>query len=268
MRNPDIDTTFAAIRQAPMEVDFESMQQFVLQQPALSSKSLTDSKKWFNGTNVTILIVALSALIAAWLFTHNMPEENLPGTTSVSYSDQKTNTAEEFIPQKSTTPEIKKPIPTVSPKQVEKQSNPVLFTDVKKTASLMHPPSTATKPSGSIPDQTMNNMVVPEKQEQDTTPIRVRTYTSNYCTFDGEDVWIKAFLKALISDHIIKDSVELNFTLTLISFRVNGVALDEQMVGKYNQLYTTTTQKSLNSKSQISLSVGGSSCTLTKVIDD
>ncbi|MGB3075477.1 MAG: hypothetical protein WBB36_09150 [Chitinophagales bacterium] len=268
MRNPDIDTTFAAIRQAPMEVDFESIQQFVLQQPAPSAKSATDSKKWFNRTNVSILIVALSAIMATGLLTLNRSEVNSPVTTSIDHAVQKTSAAEEFIPQKETLPSIKKTIQPAPLRKTAEQGKPVLFTDVKKTASLMHPPAALSKSSNSIPDQTINNMVLPEKEEQDTTPIRVRTYTSNYCTFDGEDAWIKAFLKALISDHIIKDSVGLSFTLTLISFRVNGVTLDEQMVGKYNQLYTATTQRTLNSKSQISLSVGGSSCTLTKVIDD
>lgn len=266
MRKPDIDTTFAAIRQAPMEVDFERIQQFVLQQSALSSKSVTHTKKWFNSIHVSILIVALSAIIAAWILTHKIPEQDLPGITTVNLPDLKPIATEHHVLQKTTVPTAKKTMQAAPLEKAEEQGNPVLFTNVKKTGSLIHPP--AAKTSNSIPDQSMNTLVLPEKEEQDTTPIRVRTYTSNYCTFDGEDIWIKAFLKALISDYIIKDSINLRFTLTLNSFTVNGLALNEEMVKKYTEIYTFTTQKSLNEKSAITLSVGGSSCTLSKVIDE
>ena len=91
--------------------------------------------------------------------------------------------------------------------------------------------------------------------------------TSGYCTFDKDDEWIKTFIRELVTDRIIIDSVGLRFTLTAFSFIINGKNQEEITVAKYNDLYKAATGQELNSRDSISLSVGESSCTLSKTID-
>lgn len=267
MSKTDIDKTFSAIRQAPLEVDFEQIRQFVLQQPVQSTGDTFSLRSWLNFTNMLMATITISTLAAILLITSPQPVKvNTPIKTPTPAVQQQTTTTQ--TPEKKSIPEKKKKNLSTKEDDPAKEFKPVIFSDVKKTASLLHPAGRANKNTVETNGQSSSKDFALENQETDTTPIRIRTYTSNYCTFDGEDAWIKAFLKALISEHIIKDSVNLQFTFSLNSFVVNGEAQNPDLVLRFNELYSSITHELLNSRSQISLSVGGSSCTLSKVIDD
>lgn len=267
MSKTDIDKTFSAIRQAPLEVDFEQIRQFVLQQPVQTTGDKFNLRNWVNFTNILFAAAAISAIAAALLIT-SQPSVKVtpPPKAPLPVVQQQTVIAQ--TPEKKSVTVIEKKNLIANENDAVTAYKPVIFTDVKKTASLLHPPIKAKENPVETNGQPSNSEVAVQNQETDTTPIRIRTYTSNYCTFDGEDAWIKAFLKALISEHIIKDSVNLQFTFSLSSFVVNGEAQSPDMVLRYNELYSSITHELLNSRSQISLSVGGSSCTLSKVLDD
>ncbi|HUM47183.1 MAG TPA: hypothetical protein PLD84_09650 [Chitinophagales bacterium] len=270
MRNPDIDHTFSAIRQAPLEVEYSGIEQFVLQQPVITPLSKTGLKNWLNNTNIAIVTLVTTALIASLLINRKTPEQiNAPvAVTVVSPSPNSLPPLQDPATKKSPLIFEKKDLPESTAETSLAPQKPVILTDVRKTAAAMHPPGGNLKPSHETPGPTTEAALVLNNSEEGNAPLRMRTYTSSYCTFDGEDAWIKAFLKALISDNIIRDTVDLRFTITLHSFSVNGKGLDEAMVAKYNELYTAVTSEALNSQSKLSLSVGGSSCTLTKVMNE
>lgn len=267
MRKTDIDKTFSAIRQAPLEVDFEQIRQFVLQQPVQTTGATFNLRNWLNFTNMLMAAITIAAIAAVLLITYSPPVTvKTPIKTPAPAVQQQTVTAQR--PEKKSIPVREKKNLSTKEYDPVKECKPVIFSDVKKTASFLHPPDRAKENTVETNGQSSSKDVALENQETDTTPIRIRTYTSNYCTFDGEDAWIKAFLKVMISEHIIRDSVNLQFTFSLNSLVVNGEAQNPDLVLRFNELYSSITHELLNSRSQISLSVGGSSCTLSKVIDD
>lgn len=267
MHNTEIDKTFTAVRQAPLEMDFEQIRQFVKQQPAGNTSNGLNLHNWLKYTNIMIAAALISGLIAALLLIVQPSPKPKPLTSSPAATTHYQPDVQPD-PKIETAPVVIKNVPRKKDSVIVPEYKPVILADVKKAASMLHPSAatkeTAAKPSG----QPSENKATSVRQDSDTTPKRIRTYTSNYCTFDGEDEWIRAFLKALISENIIKDSVNLHFTFSLTSFEVNGEALSPETVIRFNELYSGITHHSLNDKSLISLSVGGSSCTLSKLIDD
>ncbi|MEO6167873.1 MAG: hypothetical protein ABIO46_10195 [Chitinophagales bacterium] len=269
MRNLDIDHTFSAIRQAPLEVEYARIEQFVLQQTAIQHPAKTELKKWLNNTNITLLVIAITALMASLLLNRKALVQETP--VAVEFL----STAPIAVPPLPNIQEKKTPVtlekktpPVTTPIKSSLPQKPVILTDVRATAAAMHQPAEKANPSNETPDKIAGEALSLQTDDAPNAPLRVRTYTSSYCNFEGEDAWIKAFLKALISDNIIRDTVDLRFTITLHSFSVNGKDLDEARVIKFNELYTAVTSEELNNRSKISLSVGGSSCTLTKVINE
>lgn len=265
MHKQDINSTFAAIRQAPLEVDYNRIEAFVLSQPAVNRLSSSKWKQWLKKTKFNMLLLIIGSMLL-FLLPLNLLNDSTFKTNDVPFVPEKineTNTQEE-LPLNN---QHSQPAITAGHVQAE-DAKPVILADVKKAAAAMHQPLPDSKQADvthpeSNTDQNLNEAIV-----VDTAPVRVRTYTSNFCTFEGEDLWIKAFLKTLKADGVIRDTVGLQFVFSLKEFIVNGIVLDEYQVSKYNLLYQSVTGKSLNMKSKISLSVGGSSCTLTKVIDD
>lgn len=273
MRTPDIDTTFAAIRQLPLEVEFERIEQFVLQQPHLPVSSKINFKNCLNNTNVLVIAIIMSVLISFFLLNRSVQKSHSPVASNIIADDQISTPVKQEVAavEKPALVKLKSPTPVVSKSPAPEKE--VIFTDVKKTGALLNPVPNNLEPAPEDPHKgTIASVITPEEEEQEynesNPPLRVRTFTSSYCNFDGEDAWIRAFLKALISDKIIRDTLDLRFTITGKSFKVNGNQMDELMVNKYNDLYQSVTNERLNDHSKISLSVGGTSCTLSKTINE
>ena len=266
MRNIDIDQTFAAIRQLPPEVELKSIELFVQRQPKRQVQS-GNGHKWMKVSKLLILLAIAAAstvvivikLIApekqqSTSFVIELPAKKLPESLPAPLKVESINIPEE------------KPAPLAPKKesmQPEKQSVPKMPESKLpfKEESELLPKEVAAEQLSEVNTDEL-------AEEESYVPLRVRTYTSSFCNFEGEDVWINAFVRALIREKIIIDTSNLHFTISRNFFEVNGKKQSTIVVTRYNELYTSITEVELNSRSRISLSVGESSCSLSKTIDE
>lgn len=265
MRNIDIDQTFTAIRQLPPEVELKSIELFVQRQPKRQVQS-GNGHKWMNFSKLLILLAIAAAstvvivikLIApekqqSTAIVIELPAKKLPKSLPAPLKVESINIPKEkpalLAPKKEAMPPQKESVPKM----------PEAKLPVKEESELI-PKEVAAEQSGEDTDELT--------EEESYVPLRVRTYTSSFCNFEGEDVWINAFVRALIREKIIIDTSNLHFTISRDFFEVNGKKQSAIVVTNYNELYTSITEVELNSRSRISLSVGESSCSLSKTIDE
>jgi hypothetical protein len=262
MRNIDIDQTLTAIRQLPPEVEIERIEQLVNQQPKHQGQS-GNGQGLMKFSYLMIILAIATATIIALVFNLNIPEKQTSEAVAFEPAAKK-------IPEPPAIPQInesdkspqKEPVPIVSKKQgLQAPKVPVVVAPAIEEVSDI-------ETEVAEPEQT-NEIIADEIEEEESyLPLRVRTYTSSFCNFDGEDAWINAFVRALIREKIIIDTSNLHFTISRNFFEVNGKKQSAIVVTKYNELYTSITEVELNNRSRISLSVGESSCSLSKTIDE
>jgi hypothetical protein len=266
MRNIVCDNTFSAIRQLPLEVEYAGLEQWVLQQPVTPARDQR-LRTWLRNMNLWLLVAMVITFTAGTaiyqgnnnfllsrnepLAAHSLSSKNAV-TTAVA-SANSINTNHEVIKNnKRSHPYSGKTITAITHR---KENIPPLPYPVPKD---FHPqflqPAEILKEISTQPCE-------------DPAPARTIVITSGYCTFAKDDEWIKTFIRELVTDRIIIDSVGLRFTLTAFSFIINGNTQEEITVTKYNDLYKTATGQELKSTDSVSLSVGESSCTLSKTLD-
>jgi hypothetical protein len=146
----------------------------------------------------------------------------------------------------------------------------VVFADVKKTSRMLNPPDQmrSTESKNNVTASAIPDSSIDDKELSDRFNKRVITMSSTFCSFGDDDIWIKAFVRELKKDNIINDTADLRFTITPKLFKVNGMEQDESVTLKYSDIYYTYSKKLLTDTSRISLSVSGSSCSLSKTMDE
>ena len=266
MRNIDIDQTFTAIRQLPPEVELKSIELFVQKQPKNQMQS-GNRHDWVKLSKLMLLLVIVAATAFVIVFkliapekqrstpiAIELPAKKLPKSLPAPLKVESINIPKEkpalLAPKKEAMPPQKESVPKM----------PEAKLPVKEESELI-PKEVAAEQSGEDNTDELT-------EEESYVPLRVRTYTSSFCNFEGEDVWINAFVRALIREKIIIDTSNLHFTISRDFFEVNGKKQSAIVVTNYNELYTSITEVELNSRSRISLSVGESSCSLSKTIDE
>ena len=278
MRNIEIDKTFSAIRMFPAELDYSDIENWVLKQP-LSPISSNQFIRWLNARNLLIGIMTISLVSLSLFFNIRVTKKSSPDavvsvsqphpslkTGNLSLKDKTSNS----IPVKPATAPVltRNTLPPQLPE--DGNSKQMQSSSISNDNTRIEPPPGVPSP---VPPLEKKSTVSFDKECQlaepdDDAPLRVRTYSSTFCTFGDDDVWIKAFVRELIKDGFIKDTVNLRFTLTGKWFKVNGKMMDESIATKYRELYNSATGEKLLPKSSLSLSVNEGSCSLSKSINE
>lgn len=266
MRNIVFDNAFSAIRQLPLEVEYAALEQWVLQQP-LTPVRHPGFPSWLKNMNLWLLVAMVITFTAGtaiyrgnnnFLLNRSEPVADYPLTSekaaTTAFVSSNIENAEHSVIEHNnpSSPSSGKAVNAITRR---KENITPLPTPVPK----------GFQPQFLKPGELLKEISL--QPFEDPAPAHTVVITSGYCTFDKDDEWIKTFIRELVTDRIIIDSVGLRFTLTAFSFMINGKSQEQITVAKYNDLYKTATGQELKSSDSISLSVGESSCTLSKTLD-
>mgnify|MGYP000905572466 CR=1 FL=1 len=267
MRDLNIDNTFAAIRELPLEVEFARIEQLVLQQPPVQPSRFQFSQ-WFNNRNLFLTVLLVSGITVAMLVNLPVNQEISAPLNESSISQPVETTNEQAVAKNSPVENVPQKIVPVTDSSSSHEQKPIVLADVKKESALLHAPLK----HGDITEKSVTASVVSNQPEQqDETWNKPHKHevsmSSSFCNFGDDDAWIHAFVKAMKNDHIINDTVGMRFTITGNSLNVNGKNQDLPVALRYNDLYQSIVGERLSGDSKISLSVSDGSCSLSKSID-
>lgn len=272
MKQDNLASLFSAIRQLPVEVKFGHIETFVT--TLQSDGKPVDSKRKFRWENTNLVVACLAAISMAILTGVYFYSEST--NEPLSSSDKMPNMEQGQL-------NLLEQLPAIDSISVEANPEPAPGTDYRKNhpekvpadtmvaeiAAVIEPEPVVLQDAKTVdPVAESATTHEPDDEADSDTPLRIRTYTSSFCNFDGENEWIHAFVKALIQDKIIVDTLNLHFLISKSFFKVNGKNQQAGLVKSYNELYTSITGLALSNESRISLSVGESSCSLSKTVEE
>lgn len=272
MKQDNLTSLFSAIRQLPVEVKFGHIETFVT---TLQSPRKPAGSKWkFRLNNSNLVVACLAAISMAVLtgvyFSSKSTDEQPASSDKVPYVEQgQFNLLEQHPAIDSIIVQANPdPAPGAGDRKNHSETAPS-DTMAAEITALIEPETVVLQDAEAVePVAESATTHEPDIEAHSDTPLRIRTYTSSFCNFDGENDWIHAFVKALIRDKIIVDTVNLHFIISKSFFKVNGKNQRADLVKSYNDLYTSITGLALSNESRISLSVGESSCSLSKTVED